>query len=129
MRMKARFSAQDPDEFDPGTHGATLQLRDGDGMVLCQKIPFTPNPIATRKGVFKFKDKTGQVAAGLRKVKLKLNKKKAGRVSFKARGKKMHFRDPGSAMQVTLRVGTQCTHATATLRTKRAKVGKRLVFP
>jgi hypothetical protein len=30
---------------------------------------------------------------------------------------------------VTLRVGTQCTQATASLKTRRSKSGTRLVFP
>ena len=40
------------------------------------------------------------------------------------------LRDPaGSDVLVTLRVGDQCSQTTASLKSKRARKGKRLVFP
>jgi hypothetical protein len=93
-------------------------------------IPFVPNDALARKGLYKFKDKTGTLAAGLRRARFRVNEKKGGRIAFRAKGKKMTFRDPvGPDVQVTIGVGTQCTQTTATLKTKRAKKGQRLVFP
>jgi hypothetical protein len=130
LRVKARYASRAPDGFDPGLLGTTLQLRDDDGMFFCQNIPFKSGPLWTRMGLFKFKDKTGTMAAGLRKARFKIHRKTDGHVSFRTKGKKMGFREPaGSDVQVTLRVGTQCTQATASLKTKRARKGKRLVFP
>ena len=130
LRLKARFTESTPDGFEEGVPGTTIQLRDVEGQLLCQMIPFVPNAVLARKGLFKFKDKTGTLAAGLRRARFRVNEKKGGRIAFRAKGKKMTFRDPvGPDVQVTIGVGTQCTQATATLKTKRAKKGQRLVFP
>ena len=130
LRLKARYAAQAPDAFDPSTLGSTLLLRDDDGLLYCHAIPFKSDPTRARFGIFKFKDKTGELADGLRRARFKIRRKLDGRVSFRAKGKKMSLRDvSGSQVLVTLRVGAQCTQATASLRTKRARVGQRLVYP
>jgi hypothetical protein len=130
LRVKARYASQAPQGFDPGLLGTTLQLRDANGMFFCQSIPFKSDPLWTRLGVFRFKDKTGAMAAGLRKARFKIHRKTDGHVSFRTKGKKMQFREPaGTEVQITLRVGDQCTQATAALKTKRVRKGKRLVFP
>jgi len=130
LRIRARYAPQAPPGFDPGLLGTTLLLRDDDGLFFCQEIPFKSDPLWTRKGVFKFIDRTGTMAAGLRRAKFKIHRKTDGRVTFRTKGKKMSFRDlVGTDVLVTLRVGTQCTQATASLKTRRAKTGQRLVFP
>jgi hypothetical protein len=105
-------------------------VRDGEGTLLCQEIPFKSDPLWTRMGVFKFKDKTGTMAGGLRKAKFKIQKKKGNRVMFRTNGKKMQFREPvGTEVTVTLAVGNQCTTQTANLRTRKGvKNGRALVF-
>ena len=130
LRVKARYASRAPEGFDPGLLGTTLQLRDDQGLFFCQNIPFKSDAAWTRMGVFKFKDKTGAMAAGLRKARFKIHRKTDGHVSFRTKGKKMQFREPaGTQVEVTLRVGAQCTQATASLKTKRVRTGKRLVFP
>ena len=130
LRLKARFAERTPDGFEAGVPGTTLQLRDADGQFFCQTIPFVPNAALAKKGLFTFKDKTGSLAAGLRRARFRVNEKKGGRIAFRAKGKKMTFRDPvGPDVQVTIGVGAQCTRATATLKTKKVKTGQRLVFP
>jgi hypothetical protein len=127
--FKALYSPRVDPDFNPATAGTTLQLRDADGNFFCQDIPFKSNPRRIKMGVFKFRDKTGLMAAGLRKAKFKIAKKDR-HATFKTRGRKMAFREPVSNdVLVTLRVGSQCTQATAELHTKRAKIGKRLVYP
>jgi hypothetical protein len=127
--FKALYSPRVDPDFNPATAGTTLQLRDADGTFFCQDIPFKSDLRWIKKGVFKFRDKTGLMAAGLRKAKFKVAKKDR-HATFKTRGKKMDFREPVSTdVVVTLRVGSQCTQATAALHTKRAKTGKKLVYP
>ena len=78
--------------------------------------------------MFRFRDRTGTQAGGLQKVRFKI--RKDGRVVFRAKGRKMQFRAPaGNGVGVTLRVGDQCTSATAALRSRRAQSGTRMVFP
>ena len=130
LRLKARFAETTPERFEESVPGTTIQLRDVEGELFCQNVPFVPNAALARKGLYKFKDKTGTLAAGLRRARFRVNQKKGGHIAFRAKGKKMTFRDPvGTDLQVTIGVGTQCTQATATLKTKRAKTGQRLVFP
>ena len=49
---------------------------------------------------------------------------------FRAKGRKMQFRTPtGTDVAVTLRVGDQCTQATAAPRTRTKQSGTRILFP
>ena len=67
--------------------GTTIQLRDVDGQFFCQMIPFVPNAALANKGLYKFKDKTGTLAAGLRRVRFRVNEKK-GAHRVRAKGKR-----------------------------------------
>jgi hypothetical protein len=130
LRLSTQYAARAPDGFDPGLQGTSLQLRDADGDFFCQSIPFKSDARSTKKGVFKFRDKTGQMAGGLRKARFKIKKKQNGRVVFRTKGKKMSFRDiVGTDVTVTIAVGNQCTTQTASLRSKKGvKIGAALVF-
>jgi hypothetical protein len=130
LRLKARYASQAPAGFDPGAQGTHLQVRDTNGTFICQLIPFKSDPLWTKMGVFKFRDKTGLMANGLRRAKFKIQKKKSNRVMFRTNGKKMSFREPvGTEVTVTLAVGNQCTQQAANLRTKKGvKSGRALVF-
>jgi hypothetical protein len=78
--------------------------------------------------LIRYGDKTGQVASGLRRVRLKI--RKDGQIVFRAVGRKMQYRTPtGMGLTVTLRVGNQCTQATTTLRPHKTKAGARITFP
>jgi hypothetical protein len=130
LNINARFASQAPAGFDPGTQGATLQLRDSEGNFFCEQIPFKANARQIKKGLFKFRDKTGLIAGGLRRGKFKMQKSKQNRVMFRTVGRKMQFREPvGSDVTVTLAVGNQCTQQSASLRTRKGvKTGRALVF-
>jgi len=122
LRLKARYASQAPAGFDPGLQGTTLQLSDSEGTFLCEQIPFKSDPLWTQKGVFKFRDKTGLMAGGLRRAKFKIQKKKSNRVVFRTNGKKMQFRDPvGTQVTVTVAVGNQCSHQAANLHTRNGR--------
>ena len=130
LRLKTQYTAQAPAGFDPGLQGTQLQVRDSEGTLLCQKIPFKSDAKWVKKGVFKFTDKTGLMASGIRRAKFKIQKKHSNRVMFRTNGKKMSYREPvGSDLTVTIAVGNQCTTQTASLRSKKGvKNGRALVF-
>jgi len=130
LRLKTQYAPKAPTGFDPGLQGTQLQVRDSEGTLLCQKIPFKSDSASTRKGVFKFKDKTGKMASGIRRAKFKIQKKHSNRIMFRTKGKKMSFREPvGSDITVTLAVGNQCTTQNASLRSRKGiKNGRALVF-
>ncbi len=131
LSIGALYSPKVSPGFDPGIQGTTLQLRDAQGTFFCQNIPFKSDLKWKMMGIFMFKDRTGLMAAGLRKAHFKVLKHRGERVIFGTQGKQMHFRDPVSSnVLVTLRVGNQCTQATAALKTRHAKGGgKKLVYP
>jgi hypothetical protein len=129
LRIKARYAAQAPADFDPGLQVTTLELRDGDGNFFCEQIPFKSDRKWRMMGKFMFRDKTGLVAGGLRRALFKIQKKKNNRVIFKTRGRKMPFRDlVGNDVTVTLAVGNLCTQQTVSLKTKKVKNGRALIF-
>jgi hypothetical protein len=130
LRLRAQYAPRAPEGFDPSVTGATLQLRDAEGDFFCQKIPFKTDPKWARMGIFWFRDKSGQMASGIRRSRFTIKKKQNDRLMFSARGKKMSFRDVvGTDVTVTVAVGNQCTTQTARLRSKKnVKKGAALVF-
>jgi hypothetical protein len=129
LRLKATYAARAPEGFDPQSQGTTLQLRDSEGNFFCHEIPLKTDRLWIKKGIWKLKDKSGLMAGGINRARFKVRKKDS-RVIFKARGKKMQFRDiVGSEVTVTLAVGNQCTQQVASLKTKKGvKNGRALVF-
>ena len=95
----------------------------------CHDIPVASKPRWLKHGVFRFSDKTGTVASGLRRSAIKI--RKDGRVVVRAGWSKdvSTGRRRGSDLMVTLRVGNQCLQATPTPRSGKAKVGTRITFP
>src|SRR5262249_27123398 len=55
LRIKARYSATTPENFNPGTQGTQLQISDANGNFFCQNIPFHNDDKWLKKGVFMFK--------------------------------------------------------------------------
>src|SRR5262249_17757416 len=114
--------------FNPTRDGVTLQIADRDGQIYCHDIPVRANKRGLKHGVFRFRDRTATQAGGLWTVRLKI--RKDGRVVFRVKRRKMQFRSPaGSDVGVTPRVGGQCTHTTATLRTRSKASRTRMLFP
>jgi hypothetical protein len=107
--------------------GVTLQLSDGNGQLYCHDIAVVTTKAALKHGVFRFRDKTGTLAAGLQNARFKIRKN--GQLVFRATGNKMHLRNANGGLTVTLRVGGVCMQTTAALRARPAKVGSRNVFP
>jgi hypothetical protein len=130
LRIKARYARQAPAGFDPRLQGTTLLLADNEGNFLCQDIPFKSDPAWAAMGVFKFRDKTGLMANGLRNATFRIQRKKNDRLLFGTEGEEMQYRSPSSkVVTVTVRVGTHCTQTTATLKTmKGVKSGSALLF-
>src|SRR5262249_39745571 len=62
LRVQARFTPG-ATGFNPRTEGTTLQISDRRGTVLCQGIPFQANRRSEAVGEFRFRDKTGTLAA------------------------------------------------------------------
>jgi hypothetical protein len=128
LRLRGRYAALQTRTFNPAGDGVTLQISDHSGQVYCHDIPVASKPRWLKHGVFRFSDKTGTVASGLRRVRIKI--RKDGRVVVRAVGRKMSYRTPtGTDLMVTLRVGNQCLQATPTPRSGKAKVGTRISFP
>jgi hypothetical protein len=127
LRMKGRYNATSAASFNPTRDGVTLQIADRDGQIYCHDIPVRATKRGLKHGVFRFRDRTGAQAGGLRSVRFKI--RKDGRVVFRARGRKLPFRSPAGAVDVTLRVGGQCTHTTPVLRTSSTQSVTRILFP
>jgi hypothetical protein len=128
LRLRGGYLAGQTAGFDPARDGITLQIADRDGQIYCHDIPVRSSKRGLKRGVFRFRDRTGKQAGGLRTVRFKI--RKDGKVVFRAKGRKMQFRTPaGNDVGVTLRVGDQCTHATTTVRSRPVHSGTRIVFP
>ena len=128
LRLRSRPTAASTASLDPVRDGVTLQLSDGDGRLYCHDLALVTTRAALKRRVFRFRDRTGTLAAGLQRARLKI--RTDGRIVFRAAGGKMQLRTPvDTGMRVTLRVGGQCMETTALLRPRPAKVGTRNTFP
>jgi hypothetical protein len=125
LRLRSRGVAASAN-LDP-RDGVTLQLSDGNGQLYCHDIGVVTTKAGLKHGVFRFRDKTGTLAAGLQNARFKIRKN--GQLVFRATGKKMDLRNADGGLTVTLRVGGLCMQTTAALRARPAKVGTRDVFP
>jgi hypothetical protein len=125
LRLRSRGVAASA-SLDP-RDGVTLQLSDGSGQLYCHDIGVVTTKAGLKHGVFRFRDKTGTLAAGLQTARFKIRKN--GQLVFRATGKKMDLRNADGGLTVTLRVGGMCMQTTAALRARPAKVGTRNVFP
>lgn len=104
LRLRGRYLTTTAG-VDP-RDGVTLQIADTDGQIYCHDIPVVAKKRLLKRGVFRFRDRTGTVADGLRNARIKI--RKDGRVVFRAAGRKMSFRTPtGNGLAVTLRVGNR----------------------
>jgi hypothetical protein len=123
LKMKARYAVPAPALFDPAAQDTTLQIADAQGELFCQTI--TANHwMHPRRPLYRFKDKQGRFAGGLKKGRFKV--KRNGMVLFRTRGKQVALRPTdGDTIVVTVRVGTQCARETMSLRTAKTA----LVFP
>ena len=116
LRLKVRDSGFDRATLDPKAAGATLQISDPNGTILCQPIAAAAwvhrNPRS-----FRFLDKTGTVAGGLKRARFRM--KRNGKVAFVTVGKAMILRKTdGHDVKVTIGVGGQCSHSMTQLRAK-----------
>ena len=116
LQLKVRDTGFDHAGVDPRLAGATLQISDADGTILCQPIPAAAwthrNPRS-----YRFKDKTGTVAGGLKRALFKM--KRNGQVPFRALGKTVILRKTeGHDVKVTIGLGAQCSQSMTQLRAK-----------
>ena len=116
LRLKVRDSGFDRTSLDPRLAGATLQISDPAGTILCQPIPAAAwihrNPRS-----YRFRDKTGTVAGGLKRARFRM--KRNGKVAFRALGKTMVLgTTDGHDVKVTVGVGAQCSQSMTQLRSK-----------
>jgi uncharacterized repeat protein (TIGR01451 family) len=120
FRLKVRNTGFSPESVDPRVAGATLQVSDAEGTILCQPIPASA---WTHRGkrAYRFKDVTGSVAGGLKRARFLM--KRDGKVPFRALGKAMILRKTsGHDVQVTIGIGGQCSQTTTELRAKGDKM-------
>jgi hypothetical protein len=123
LKVKARYGTSASALFDPTRQDTTIQISDAGGQLFCQTIAAAHWKHPHRR-LYRFKDKTGQFAGGLKNGRFKV--KRDGGVVFRTRGKKVSLRAvDGSTVLVTVRVGNQCARETMNLRTTK----KALVFP
>jgi hypothetical protein len=128
LRLRGRTRSAMPHRFDPARDGVTLQIADQDGQLYCHDVPLEATKRSLKRGVFRFRDRTGQLAAGLRTARLKV--RKDGTVVFRTKGRKMSYRMPkGSDMTVTLRIGGMCTQTRTQMRLRERKSGMRFAYP
>jgi hypothetical protein len=128
LRLRSRAVAGSTSSLNPASDGVTLQLSDANGQLYCHDIALATTKGALKHGVFRFRDRTGTLAAGLQRVRFKI--RKDGRIVFRAAGGKMNLRPAtDNGLRVTLRVGDLCLQTSATLRSRSMKVGSRSVFP
>jgi len=116
LRMKARNLQGSRGLFNPTRNDTTLQVSDEKGQLFCATVAAKN---WKKKGKsFRFRDKKGTFAGGLKKGRFKV--KKNGQIVFRASGRKMTLRTPAKPrIDVTLRVGGACWQAPATLRQKK----------
>ena len=123
LKVKARYAASASALFDPTAQDTTLQISDANGELFCQTIAAAHWKHPHRR-LYRFKDKTGLFAGGLKRGRFKVNRN--GSVMFRTRGKKVELRATGGDnVLVTVRVGNQCARERMNLRTTK----KALVFP
>jgi hypothetical protein len=124
IRLRTRYSNMDLAPFDPTTQDTSLQISDAQGMIVCTTIAASHWRHPSKR-VYKFVDKKGLFAGGLRKGRFKVMK--SGKVQFTTRGKKMSIRkSTGQNVKITLRIGNVCGIETKTLRTTKKA---RLLYP
>ena len=114
LRLKAIYRQETPAGFDPTAQDTSLQLSDAGGLFVCQTIAGThwKSPHAKKFG---FSDRDGSFAGGLATGHFTV--KGSGRVLFTTLGRKLTLRSvEGTAVDLTVRVGGQCSHSTNTLR-------------
>ncbi|HJQ83312.1 MAG TPA: hypothetical protein VKA21_04505 [Candidatus Binatia bacterium] len=117
LRLKAGYASYTPAGFDPMSARTTVQVSDAEGVVFCQSMPLAAwrHP---RKRVFRFRDRTGTLAGGLRQSRFDM--RKSGAIGFRVAGASVAVRPPsGADVQVTVAVGGRCSRATAALRARR----------
>jgi hypothetical protein len=127
LKVKARYSPALPSEnFDPLSQETSFQMSDSSGMVFCATLPTEEWKLRNRKRtIFRYKNKGGVLSNGLSLGTYRQRKK--GQVIFRTRGKKVNIdvREFSGEVRATVRLGDQCSFATAELRN-----GKNaLVFP
>jgi len=123
IRLKIRSNSI-PAGFDPMTKDTSVQIRDANGDLFCTTVAAShwKNP---HKRLFKFKDKAGTFAGGLKQGRFKM--RKSGKLIFATRGKKMNLRESdGKNVMIVIRAGDQCLKEQRTLRQTKKKG---LVFP
>jgi uncharacterized repeat protein (TIGR01451 family) len=117
MRMAARASRFAVAAFDPMSQDTSVQISDANGQIFCQTVA-APHWKHPRRRLYRFRDKPGAFAGGLKKGNFKM--KRSGKIVFRTRGKKMSLRSTdGQQVLVTLRVGNQCAQSRMSLRTTR----------
>ena len=117
LNLKVRNTGFDRADLDPRLAGATLQISDPSGTILCQPIPAAAWTHRNKRS-FRFKDKTGSVAAGLKRARFAM--KRSGAIRFKTKGKAVVMgTTQGHDVKVTIGVGGQCSEAMTQLRAKR----------
>jgi hypothetical protein len=119
LRMKARNAGGARTPFDPTRDDTTLQVSDGAGEVFCATVAATNWKKRGRS--FRFRDRKGTFASGLRNGRFKMRKN--GQIVFRTKGRKMTLRTPSTMeVDVTLRVGGACWQAPATLRKRKTRL-------
>jgi uncharacterized repeat protein (TIGR01451 family) len=123
LLVKVRDTGFAAETLDPMRSGATLQISDPSGMILCQPIPAAAWTHRNLRS-FRFLDKTGTVAGGLKRARFAM--KRNGRVPFRALGKSVILgTTDGHDVMVTVGVGGRCSQSMTQLRAK----GSKLVLP
>jgi hypothetical protein len=123
LRMKARAGSFSTADFDPMNQDTSIQISDASGQLFCQTVG-ARNWKHPRRRLFRFRDKAGSYAGGLKKGNFRM--KRNGKILFRTRGKKVAIHGTnGQNVLVTLRVGNQCAQSQMSLRPKR----NGLVFP
>jgi hypothetical protein len=127
LKVKARYSPALPNaNFDPMTQDTSFQMSDEHGMVFCATLPADQWKLRNRAHtIFRYKNKGGVLSNGLSLGTYR--EKKKGQVIFRTRGKKVNLdiREFSGEVRATVRLGDQCSFASAELRNGKNS----LVFP
>jgi hypothetical protein len=127
LKVKARYSPALPSaNFDPLSQDTSFQMSDEHGMVFCATLPASNWHLRNRAHtIFRYKNKHGVLSNGLSLGTYR--EKKKGQVIFRTRGKKVNLdiREFSGNVRATVRLGDQCSFATAALRNGKNS----LVFP
>ncbi len=123
LRLRAKSTGFAPETLDPMHADTTVQISDANGLMLCQHIPAV-DWTHRHPRVFAFKDKTGQLAGGMKRARFAM--KKSGRVPFRAVGQAITLgQTTGHDVHVTIGVGGRCSQMTTDMRVK----GRKLLLP